>query len=315
MIDLIALQYALSVVELGSFRRTASALGVKPSVVSRRIQALEDAIGVSLFQRQHKGVQSTLAGQRFLDRGRMILSDINSLIQTAGLRGAGLEGRLCIGVVASIAGGTARDLLNAFRIENPGIEIEIVEGSPGENLMKIRALRMDVVLVVGTSLIAGLDVQSLWSEPIHVALPQDHALAAFPVVRWDQLSDARFIVTKTDPGPEIQDFVIRHLASLGRRPIVEPRPVLREGLLVLVGLGFGISLVGTAETAVAYPNVVFRPLAGEMLPFSAVWAPNNDNPALRRFLSLARAQTKDFLATPPQENGFGVISRTPDPSS
>jgi hypothetical protein len=47
-------------------------------------------------------------------------------------------------------------------------------------------------------------------------------------------------------------------------------------------------LVGTAEAAVTYPGVVFRPLEGETLPFSAVWTDNNDNPALRRFLSLAR---------------------------
>ena len=156
----------------------------------------------------------------------------------------------------------------------------------------------------------------LWSEQVHVALPQDHPFAAFDVVQWNQLADSRFIVTKMDSGLEIQDFLIRHLADLGRRPTVEPRPVLRESLLALVGLGFGISLVGTAETAVTYPNVVFRPLADEMLPFSAVWAPNNDNPALRRFLSLARVQTKAKPAIPtPFATDPDETSRTRGPSS
>ena len=59
----------------------------------------------------------------------------------------------------------------------------------------------------------------------------------------------------------------------------------------LVALGFGISFASEAGTATRYPEVVFRPLATaeDMLPYSAVWLPGNDNPALRRFLSLARS--------------------------
>jgi hypothetical protein len=40
--------------------------------------------------------------------------------------------------------------------------------------------------------------------------------------------------------------------------------------------------------------VAFRPIEGDedKLPFSAVWLHDNDNPALRRFLSLARAMSK-----------------------
>ena len=292
MLDLVSLQRALLVLQYGSFRKAAEALSVRPSVISRHVRALEDTIGVSLFQRQSNGVQPTLAGRKILSRGRSILSDVDSLLRTATLSGSGAEGRLCIGVGASIAGGTARELLREFLSSNPAVELDVVEGTPAENLAWLRALRMDVVLIVGAGSIIGLEVEPLWSEQMHVALPCDHPAASFEAVSWDQLASERFIVTKMDPGPEIRDSVVRHLVGLGRRPIVEPRAVLREGLLALVGLGFGISLVGTAETAVSYPDVVFRPLAGEMLPFSTVWAANNDNPVLRRFLSLARAHVR-----------------------
>ena len=58
----------------------------------------------------------------------------------------------------------------------------------------------------------------------------------------------------------------------------------------LVALGFGISLVSEAAISTHYPDIVFRPLATseDVLAYSAVWLPGNDNPALRRFLSLAR---------------------------
>jgi len=46
-----------------------------------------------------------------------------------------------------------------------------------------------------------------------------------------------------------------------------------------------------ATIATPFPKVVFRPIAGddELLHFNAAWLPHNDNPALRRFLSLVRS--------------------------
>ncbi len=241
------------------------------------------------------------------------MSDVDALVRTATRRGMGAEGQLCIGVTASIAGGTAHALLAAYTAEYPRVEIDVVEGAPVEHLAKVRALQMDVALRIGTEATPGLEVEPLWSEPIHVALPLLSPLATSVALRWDQLSDARFIVTKMDPGPQIEDCVILHLAGLGRSPSLETRAVRREGLLALVGLGLGITLVGTAEIAVSYPGVVFRSLDNEMLSFSAVWAASNDNPALRRFLSLARVQTRGLLVPVPAEREGGALSRTPDP--
>lgn len=78
MIDLKSLEHALLVLDHGSFRKAAESLGVRPSVVSRRVRTLEDAIGVSLFQRQSQGAQPTLAGGKILGRGRVILDEFDT---------------------------------------------------------------------------------------------------------------------------------------------------------------------------------------------------------------------------------------------
>ena len=67
-----------------------------------------------------------------------------------------------------------------------------------------------------------------------------------------------------------------------------------------VALGFGLSLLSDSSTAIPYPGVAFRPLAGEedRVSYSAVWLPGNDNPALRRFLSLARSKSAERRETP-----------------
>lgn len=312
MIDLIALSDALLVLEQGSFRGAAVRLGVRPSVVSRRVRGLEDALGVSLFQRLSQGAQPTSAGRLILNRGRVILADLADLSRMAALSGSGSEGRLCIGVVASIAGGTARDILQTFLAANPAVELDIVEGSPRDHVAAVRTLRMDLTFVVGTPPALGCEVEPLWIEPILVALPIGHPLAALDSLTWEQLVEERFIVSKVDPGPEIQDFVVKHLAGLGRHPLVEPRPVLREGLMAMIRLGRGISLVGAAEAAVTYPGVAFRTLAGETISFSAIWSSKNDNPALRRFLSLARIEVRRLAR---REAALpDALLQTPDPS-
>ena len=63
MIDLPALHYALMVRDSGSFRKAATALGVRASVVSRKVRAFEDAIGVMMFLRfdGHGGYAASLS--------------------------------------------------------------------------------------------------------------------------------------------------------------------------------------------------------------------------------------------------------------
>ena len=54
--------------------------------------------------------------------------------------------------------------------------------------------------------------------------------------------------------------------------------------------GEGITLVSEGWTSMAHADLALRPLTAQedIVPFSAVWSPSSDNPALRRFLSFAR---------------------------
>ncbi|MEC5382475.1 LysR substrate-binding domain-containing protein, partial [Aurantimonas sp. C2-6-R+9] len=111
-------------------------------------------------------------------------------------------------------------------------------------------------------------------------------------IAWADLYERRFIVSKSDPGPEIHDYLVKHLARLGHHPSVEYCAVGRDNLMHLVSLGKGLTLTSEATTGTTFPSVVYRTLSGEELPFCAIWSPMNDNPALRRLLSLARVMAR-----------------------
>jgi DNA-binding transcriptional LysR family regulator len=92
----------------------------------------------------------------------------------------------------------------------------------------------------------------------------------------------------------MHDHLITRLAQMGYNPSVQRFDVGRETLMHLVALGLGVSLTSEAMVATQFPEVTFRPIAGDgaKIPFSAVWLPTNDNPAFRRFLSLVRSLAK-----------------------
>lgn len=90
---------------------------------------------------------------------------------------------------------------------------------------------------------------------------------------------------------------MRELAALGRHPEIQVQSVGRDNLLPLVAMSRGLTLVSEAMIVALLPGITYRPIAGELIPFSVVWSPNNDNPAFRRMLSMAKAKAKVAIET------------------
>ena len=125
-------------------------------------------------------------------------------------------------------------------------------------------------------------------------LPEDHVLAARKELGWADLRNEHFIVRQS-VDPELPERITRRLTDARHNPSVQKLDVGREALMNLVSIGLGISLASEATTATSFPKIVFRPIAGddELLHFNAIWLPHNDNPALRRFLALARRMASE----------------------
>lgn len=291
-VELRHLRYVVAAAECGSFRRAAMTLKVQESAVSRRIRDLEDEIGAALFIRHHGGVQLTQAGQRFLVKTTRALELIRQAAADAALFGRGETGAVCIGIFSSLASGFLAELLRTNLTVSPAVRLDLMEGGPSSHIAAIQQHKIDVAFLTGHPIANGCDVDHLWDERVYVALPRDHELVTQREISWLDLRTRHFIVSEGDPGPEIYDYLVMHLADLGHHPSIERNSVGRDILMNLVAMGQGLTLTTEATIATQFPGVTFRPLAGEILPFCAIWSPQNDNPALRRLLSLARTMAK-----------------------
>lgn len=290
------LRYISAAADQGSFRLAAKSLGVHESAVSRRIRDFEDEIGVALFVRNHSGVVLTNAGHAFLHRARKAMRQLSHAAMDAGSFGRGEKGTVRIGIFTSLASGFLPDLLQAYIRANPGVQPDLVEGGPYEHMAAVQRCEMDIAFLTGDPDLDGSEKVHLWNERVLVVMPNEHELTSRKELTWRNLRNRRFIVSESDPGPEIHDYLVKHLADLGHHPSIERHHVGRDNLMNLVALGQGLTVVHEAARAARFPGIVYRAVKGEVLPFSAIWSPENDNPALRRLLSLARIMSKAALA-------------------
>lgn len=296
-IELRHLRYFVAAAEHGSFRKAAAAMGIQESAISRRIRDLEDQLGAALFHRHSGGVRLTFAGQSFVRRARQIIRAIGHGIEDVASIGRSEHGRVRIGIFSSIASGFLADLLRAYSCQHPKVQIELIDGDPVEHVAAVRQLRFDIAFLTGTRNWPDCDTVQLWSERVFAVLPHDHCLVPRTEVEWHDVADETFIVSEAAPGPEIHDHLVRRLADLGHHPAIQVQSIGRDNLLPLVALGRGLTLTSEATTAAQFPGVSYRPIAGEVLPFSGVWSPRNDNPAFRRLLSLAKAMAVSRTAS------------------
>lgn len=287
-LDIERLKYFLAAAENRSFRQTADIFDVHQSTISRAVRQLEDSIGVSLFERSHSGIRLTQAGRHFMHETQMAVEHLEAAKRSAEAAGRAELGKLRIGILTSLAGGFLRQLIHNYASTYPDVAIDVRDGGRRDHFAAIRAHRLDVAFVTGIGPVEGCDTAELWRERVHVAMSGNHPLAHQRRLDWPQLKNECFIVSRMEPGPEVHDYIVRRVADYSTYPQIEQKAALQETLMHLVAMGQGITLVSAAWNSLKFPGLVLRPLTAraDIVPFSAVWSPGNDNPVLRRFLSV-----------------------------
>ena len=279
----------LAVAEYLSFHRAALALGVSQSSVSARIKALEEDLGIVLFDRNTRGVRLTEAGRRFVDQVGEAMGILDRAIKIAGMQARGEAGELRIGVHALTPGCFLDRLLERFHTDHPGIRLQVAEGTARDAQFMIREGRLDVAFMACTHQTPDLNSRVIWRDRLMVALPVKHPLAAQSDVEWRHLADETFLVRHSGTGPQVHDLIVARAAGKWLTPTILRFDVERITLLSMVAIGHGISLFVEEGAADSTANVAFRPIRDEpeTIPFSAVWSPSNRAPALLKLLALA----------------------------
>ncbi len=290
------LRYIVASARNGSFSAAAHEFNVRQPIVSKRIKEVEDELGVTLFDRSTSGVRLTSAGEAFVVDARRIVDDVENLTARAKANAAGKLGRVAVGFYKSLSFGGFRVALGDFRERYPEIEVELVETPFIELTAGVLSGAIDTAIILGdVGKCEVLESTALWSEHLVVALPECHRLAAQSVIYWPELKGERFLISHHDPGPDIRNILLRHLAAPSDCPEIVSRRLSRESILNEVAAGQGIALQCESAVGLAGLGVVFRPIhngnGATRLGYIACWRPDNTNPARKSFIDALKPRS------------------------
>jgi DNA-binding transcriptional LysR family regulator len=272
------------------FGRAAERLSITQPPLSSGIKALEDELGVKLFERTSKHVALTPAGHAYLAEVRVVLDRVGRAGETARAVAAGLRGRLDIGFTGSMVYRDMPRIVRAFGQQAPGIEVRLCEMSSSEQIEALLRRQLHAGFVNLGAVPPRLASLPLAADYRVCCLPEGHALAHAPSVALRALAQESFVMFARDVAPANHDNVIALFHRAGIHP--HTRHAARQWLTVvsLVALGMGVALVPASLAQAGVQGVRFVPIAGLRHPTVGVlaWHEEADAPALQAFLEVAR---------------------------
>ncbi|ANW24426.1 transcriptional regulator IlvY [Vibrio coralliilyticus] len=167
-----SLQLFIHLCDSKSFAKTASAMHVSPSALSRQVQKLEAETGQELFVRDNRSVELTPAAKKLLPVALKILGEwqnFNAQLQghEEELKG---EIRLFCSVTASYS--HLPELLSEFRLQHPFIEFKLSTGDPAQAINKVLNDEVDVAISAQPeALPAKLKFETISEIPLSVIAP------------------------------------------------------------------------------------------------------------------------------------------------
>jgi DNA-binding transcriptional LysR family regulator len=263
MLNVPRLRVLTEVAYRGSFSAAAEALSYTQSAVSQQIAALEAETGMQLLERHPRGVTLTAAGQTLVSHAEGILARLDaaeaSLAAIAGLRG----GRLRMASFPT-AGATLMPLAIAtFRARYPDVELTLAEGEPEQIAPRLHAAELDLALLfefAGEEAVGGeMTRVELLADPLHLALPREHRLAARRVIRLADLAGEAWIQTSSES--PCARHVVRSCHAAGFEPNVSFESDDYQTVQGLVAAGVGVALIPELALSVVREDVVIRSLS------------------------------------------------------
>lgn len=125
--------------EEGSFSAAARALGSTQPTIGRQVAALEDELGVALFERVGNHMELTAAGLELVDHVRQMGDAAMRVSLAATGQSTGIDGTVCITASELISAYLLPPVIERIRTEHPAIEIELVVSNSARDLRRREA--------------------------------------------------------------------------------------------------------------------------------------------------------------------------------
>ncbi len=263
MLSVSRLKILKEVAYRGSFSAAAEALSYTQSAISQQIATLEGEAGMALLERHPRGVTLTAAGQTLVGHAEGILARLeateSALAAIAGLR----AGRLRIASFPTAGATLLPVAIATFRAAHPDVELTLAEGEPEQIAPRLHAGELDIALLfefAGESpLHEDMTRVELLADPMSLALPREHPLAAKAKIQLKELAEDAWV--QTSRASPCARHVVRSCHAAGFEPNVAFESDDYQTVQGLVAAGVGVALIPRLALSVVRDDIVIRSLS------------------------------------------------------
>jgi len=285
--ELDQLRAFVTVAEELHFGRAALRLGCSQPQASRRVRALEDALGVQLFVRTPRRTALTDAGDRLLEDARDTLAAAERLERRAAAAGRSVAGRVVVGFVWSTLGAHVAPLVAAVAERYPEIELSVCQLRFVEIVPALRRGDADLAIVRALFEDSEMIEETLRHEPSVLAIPAGHPLASARTVPLAQLDGVEMVALQRDLAPRAYDAVTAAAAERGLQLRIVQQTRSPSEALALVSAGIGIYRL-PSSAALPHQGVVYREIEDAPSRLVLIRRPAPPAPAVAAVAALAR---------------------------
>lgn len=285
-------QFVLLAEEL-HFGRAAARLNMTQPPLTQAIAHLEVLLQVKLFDRTKRSVQMTAAGLALLPAARELLARATALPVLARAAAGGEIGRLSVGFVSTVGFLLLPQWVRAFRERYPEITLELIEATGDVQLQLLARGEIDAGFMLHSPGFEPPELvrKSIATEPLVLALPEQHPLAAAGKPVLGKVLAEPLVIFPRRIVPSLHDAVFGMYHAAGRLPQVAQEGIQMQTIVNLVSAGLGVAWVPASVQQFQRPGVVYRivpfPKSIAKVPVcetSLVWKSTNINPTLARFV-------------------------------
>lgn len=276
------LRYFVAVAETCHFGRAAERLRLAQPALSHAIRQLESELGATLFARTTRQVSLTPAGEFFLAEAHRVLDTLADGVHGVRQIAGGRLGLLRIGFTGTAAFSHLPRIARALKRDLPEVALDVNADllTPAQCDL-LRSGDLDVGVLRPPARGEDIELRIVETEPLILAVPADHRLAAEPVVSMGDLRAESFIGYASKDSV-VNDAVTRSCEAAGFTPQRDHQAAGTAVLLSLVAGGLGVAMVPTSARALPLEGVVFRDLtdAGSV-ELALAWHASTDSPLVR----------------------------------
>lgn len=214
--ELKQLRYVLAVAKWNSFSKAASVLDITQPSLSQHIYKIEHEFNITIFERTTRLMTVTSEGKRFIAAAEKLLEQIDDFEKT--FRNKLSYGLLRAGIIPSIPRWKLRELIPAFCLAHPNIEIEPVEAQGKSLIELLLSLKIDIAISdYGLSdYDERIESTPLFDDILTLIVSDQRSLGHNQRVSLSDLKNEKFIFANEENG--VHSILNKAFESAGYKP-------------------------------------------------------------------------------------------------